>query len=613
MPTTRRTPATELLVNIETGDVIVPDTADTAPSQAVAPGNLPSSVPLPWLTGTVLGFGLIVAMALGLRLNQLSAYPLNPAEATQALVGYQILEGTVGDVSQPVYSPLMATFNSFFFLLFGAGDVSARLPAMLLGTALVALPFGLRQHLGLLGSLCASAFLAVSASSLLWSRTVNGDMAAAVGLLLLLLGFVHYLSQNDEKGLFGAVLGLVFLLLSSPAGYTALAVLALLTLLLFVSNRAGFDLLLARLQDKNLLKWLGGFGGLSLLILATAALFNISGLAAISDLLVAWFGQFGLTSPQVSYPNAYMLFLYEPALLIFGLIGISLALLYRHPLDWVLAMFVGLVLIFDTFMGGRSGGQILLAVMPLALLSGRVLALLWQAFQAEGQWEADGLFIGILLIVLTFIYITLSSWSRCTVDQAGCSTAWILPMSGLVLILGLSAIFWVWYGQGVVLRSLALALLVCSSLISLGQSWRLNFSPLEDLIYQPLYAQTPAVELPLLLAQIERTSAEKTGDARTLDMALVNLNEPLFRWYFRDFRQARFESSFATATGSNVILAPAESGQPLSTGYVGQDLAYLAHWWPSTLNRKDWIRWYFFRKLPNQLPDKTNLVLWVKM
>jgi hypothetical protein len=64
--------------------------AETAPTQ------VPEQSPLfRWLTGEVLIYTLIVLAAAGLRFANLGAYPLNDAEAAQALVGYDVSQGHI--------------------------------------------------------------------------------------------------------------------------------------------------------------------------------------------------------------------------------------------------------------------------------------------------------------------------------------------------------------------------------------------------------------------------------------------------------------------------------------------------------------------------------------
>jgi predicted membrane-bound mannosyltransferase len=84
-----------------------------------------------WLTVEHAGYGLVVLIGLGLRLWNLGATPLNPAEAMQALPAVTAVHGGVPDLSG--VSPLLHSLQRITFSLFGASDGTARLWPALLG------------------------------------------------------------------------------------------------------------------------------------------------------------------------------------------------------------------------------------------------------------------------------------------------------------------------------------------------------------------------------------------------------------------------------------------------------------------------------------------------
>ena len=138
-----------------------------------------TAAPLAWLTIEVLLYGLIVAAALGLRLWGIGSTPLSNSEAAQSLAAWSLYHGSQPDGT--LYSPLLLSLNSVTFFLFGASDGSARLAALLLGMVLVMLPITLRRQLGPPVALLASFLLAISPTAIFLSRTVNSEVAVAVG------------------------------------------------------------------------------------------------------------------------------------------------------------------------------------------------------------------------------------------------------------------------------------------------------------------------------------------------------------------------------------------------------------------------------------------------
>jgi len=577
-----------------------------SPAEATAP-----PLPLPWLTGEVALYLLLATLALGLRLAHLTHYSFNDAEASQALAALAVYRGEIPTGAG--YSPLMASLVSAAFVLFGDADWAARLPSALLGLALVMLPFGLRRQLGRRGALAASALLALSASSLFWSRTLSGDVAAGVGMLLVIVGGARWLEERQSAGLYGAAAGLALLLLSSPAGFTALATLLATLALIGFTARGTLSEAQRRLAENEEAVRNAAylFGGL-LLALATAGLFNLGGLAAVSDLLTRWLEMFSLRpQPGAAYPAILLLLFYEPLLLFFGVVGLGAAVGSRRPLDWLLAVWAALAITLDLLMGGRSGGQVLVILVPLSLLAGRQVGLLWEGLRTRARLDGEGLFIAIGLVVSVFIYISGMSWARCTAAQAGCGTAWVLPLAGVLLIVGLSLLFGMWYGAATAWRGLAAVLLVTLGCLSVGAAWRLNFGPPARLPFQPMTQLPASTHLRTLYHDLQRQSAERAGDPHEIEIAVVDVESPMLRWELRRFGRARFVSGFDAAADAPIVLARPDAGHPVGGEYVGQEYTLIAYWSLDLLNGKEWVRWYVYRYLPNHKPGSDQLVMWV--
>ena len=563
------------------------------------------------LTGEVALYIGLAVIALIIRLANLAATALNSPEAAQALVGLTLYQGLI-PTEATNYSPLMASLNGFTFFLFGASDFTARLGSVGLGLALVLLPLGLRRQLGVYATLTASALFAFSAVGLYWSRINTGDMAVAVGSMLILVGLVQWFQTEVRLGVFLSVSGLVLLLTGTPSGFTALLVVAGFGGLISLLDREALHLMEERLKAGGFtLGQAGLFGAGLLILLGTAALFNLTGLAAISDLFTTWLGQLGLRSqPQAGYPAILMLVVYEPLVLIFGALGIARSFTTRHTLDQALVIWFGMVALLDLLMGGRDQGQVLLALVPLTLLASRSIGELLHDLVRYARGEAEGLLVSFGLILSTFVYISLTGWSKCPAGQPSCNTAWIVPLAGIALIGVICVIFGFWHGKGMAWRGLGALLLIIGSLFSIGVSWRLNYAPIEQLAFQPMIAQPPSTQLTALLDDITRLALERSGDAREIDLAVVNLNQPLLRWHLRDLRHVRFVGSAGEAPGDTVILTSPEA-QPFGGGYVGQDFALTAHWSVEFGSFQDRLRWYLFRTQSNQLQLTNPVIMWV--
>lgn len=140
---------------------IEPTVETAAPEEASQP-EVQEAQPIifPWLTVEWLLYGLIIVLALGLRLWSLGNYPLSDVEARQGLLALVLYHGDLP--AAEYYSPLLVSLNWLAFLLFGSNDASARLASVLLGILLVILPITMRRLLGVKICLLATALLAIS-------------------------------------------------------------------------------------------------------------------------------------------------------------------------------------------------------------------------------------------------------------------------------------------------------------------------------------------------------------------------------------------------------------------------------------------------------------------
>jgi 4-amino-4-deoxy-L-arabinose transferase-like glycosyltransferase len=598
---------------------------------------------LSWLTvekGAYLGLALL---ALVLRLVNLGAHPLSDVEAGQALVAWRVYQGL--PVGQVGYSPLIATLNLLGFVLLGGSEFTARLGPALLGTVLVLLPYGLRRHLGRGGALFASALFAISPTAVYLSRTVNGDIGAALGGLALTVGLFGWLDSlprpqlsNAESpipnphspvtNLYLAAVGLVLMLTASPSAYSILVLLiAFLVLAAAVgdkvyaaSARAGLAALRTRVVS-----W-GNFGlvlVVGLLVVATSLMFNLEGLAATADLLTTWLlGYAPALAVSGAYPAIFLLSLYEPLVLLAGLFGLSASLLRRRLIDLFLVwwFFGGIAL--NLLRSGRTSGEVLVPLVPLTLLAGLALGMLWDSLRQEGSWQKEGILAVTGLIIGGYAYVSLMTYT-----QTGGLTFW-LPVAGLGLFAGLVALFGMWYDASSSLRGAALVAVLVLMVFTIATGVRLNSQRLAD-ARQPL-VQMPAAEgLPDLVTTLERLSSWWAGDPYLLGVIADRRLGPSVEWSLRRFQNVTWMDKLdswplSTPAGRSdvspqgafesghfeVILTLADNPLSLDEGYVGQDFAFRAFWSPSGLRDQSLIRWIILRTATSPVSFE-RAVLWV--
>lgn len=613
---------------------------------------------LPWLTWEVLWWAVIIGLALALRLWQLAGYPLSEMEAAQSLVAWQLYRG--GQPEPGIYSPLLVTLNSLAFVLFGASDASARLASVLLGTALVALPLTLRRRLGRLACLLAGVLLAISPVAVFLSRTVNGDVGVAVASVMLVSGFFNWAEEGQRRWLWLLAGGLALLLAAGPMAYSVLLVFALIVLVKLPLFRAlwrqGLDraepvpaasaalavepgedpFFAADTQDEAVVKpepaeaerpeaarpqvtrQAGIFLLVTLVLLATAGLFNLSGFSVLGNLPLDWLGRFGFsTRGDAGFNAVFLLTIYEPLLVFAGLAGLTLAILRSHePLQFCLSLWLVGLLVLDLLMGGRSSSSAILPLVPLAFLAAQALAGLVESLRRWGTWGNEGLLLATGLVIAAFAYISLTGWlvRECAAEDRLCQLAWLQPLAALLLFVIVLVFFWLITEGGAVFRGAALVGIALGLLISVNVGTRLNYGPLENLAFHPLAGVPASPELLLLTETLASRSAWRVGDETLLETSLVGATGSALPWRLRNYANLRQVSSVTEVSETAAaIITPATTRElGRGQGYVGQDFALDAIWSPVGLPGKELVKWLIYREV-NVLPLGNRAILWLKV
>ena len=633
------------------------------------PGVSTDLVLLPWLTLEASLYLVIVAVAVGLRFWRLGAYPLSDLEATQSLTALTLYRGDLPEATGYGYSPLIVSLNALSFLLFGASDVSARLGSLLLGTMLVILPITLRRQLGSLVCLIAAAVLALSPISLYLSRTINSEIAVAAGALMIVTGFFNWVEAKlDQQGwLLLAAGGLAMLLAAGAMAYSILIIFGLLVLIRWSAFKALWTKAIReqphrkasslRLQDEvaelafsetnNLtdrytipvpsvtatgatadrqqkkvvtpaetyanLRQAGLFLGALLILFGTTALFNLSGFSLVTGAIGDWLSRFSFEPrPDAGFNAVFLLTIYEPLLVVGGLVGLTLVLLRGNLPAMVFAGWLIGALLLDAVMIGRPNSNAMLIVVPLAFLAGVSLAQLWQNIRLYGSWNNEGLLTLTGLVIAGFGYIGLTAWlSRvCAQEDTACLYAWLQPVAAIILFVIIALFFAYLSDIGVALRGTALVGVGLGLLMIISFGWRLNYGPLLSLAYQPLAGLPASTELVNLTDTLLDESARRVGDETLLDTTLSGVDSPALRWRLRNFHHLNL-GGLTEATPTQAIITPTETELNLAGAYFGQDFTLDAAWSPVGLQPKTLLEWFIYRQV-NIAPQGNQVILWLR-
>jgi len=572
-----------------------------------------SLVPARWLTGEVALYITIGLLALALRLMSLGAHPLDTAEASQALAAWQLVSR---QPVQPVgYSPLLFVGNVLVFTLFGASDFSARLTPVLFGMVVVLAPALFRRQLGRWGALLATLFLAISPTAVYYSRHLSGEIAVVACGLLLLAGMVRFWEGHDIRSLEIAAITLALLFTAGPGAYAIVFVILSFGLVLAVSARLGSSLAdrqpfsqawRATRQHPDVGQRLFLWFAATLLLVGTCFLTYFPGFQAVVDQFSMWVAQIGPSGGGTPwYHHIVLLLVYEPLILVFGLAGIVLAFTHRSLLSSFLVYWMMIILYAYTLFGGKSSGDLLLALLPCALLAGLAAGRLVEKLSALGTWEVEGLFLAILLPVLVYISLQISGFGR----TGQMPYLWLLAV-GVVLVLGLLVSFVFWTGAQATLRCLGLAAIAVLGLATWGAMWRLNYlyaaDPREPMVIHPTH---PAVRD--LVGLLEELSLWRSGDRRELPIGVVALEDYVVRWYVRDFRDVRFADNVGDNPDRAIYIAPASFTAPaLESRYRGEPFELRSGRFAPVWQGANFIKWWLYREA--QPPESQQVILWAK-
>ena len=558
---------------------------------------------------------IIALMAVGLRLYKLGDRPMQAGEAAQALAAWRLAQGSPQGATLGQHSPLLFTTNLLLFALFGASDFLARLVPALSGALLVILPYFLRHRLGRMGALTASFVLALSPSALFFSRYLGGEIVVATCALAITWGLFGYLEQRRPGYLYLMAVALALVLSAGAGTFTFILTVVTFVLVLALVNRfAGPNEYWQRISDawqtargtSRLLRDCAVLLVVIFVLVCTGFLLRPSGLQDGIDLFIAWLSAF---QPRVGghpwYYHFQLLLVYEPLILVFGLAAVVYLLKRRDLFSLFLAYWSAIAFLIYALASGRGPGDVLLIVVPLALLAGTFMGRLLDELVARASWVWEGLFVALACPVIVHLGLELGGYA-----SRGGRNYLLLALAAVFILIGLLVLYWVSFGAAPTLRAGGLVLLLVLTILTVSTSCKLNYwrgsDPGEIIVASPT---SPNVFD--LVETLEFVSSRK-GDPRTIALTVHQGAGPALAWYLRDFDDVEFVDQLSPSVDTPVVIAPAEEQEPtLGANYSGQDFVLASSWKLQGLSGSDLMEWLFYRRA--RTPVQTdNVILWVK-
>jgi predicted membrane-bound mannosyltransferase len=157
----------------------------------------------------------LIAIAAMTRLWDLEYRTQHHDESIHTTFSWKFATGETPYIHNPLsHGPFLFHANALIYQLFGANDATSRLLPAIVGIAIVATPWLLRDRafLGRWGALAAGAFLLFSPSFLYYTRFIRHDPYTALGSLLLVVAIFRYLQDRRGKWIVLAFVDVAFLL-----------------------------------------------------------------------------------------------------------------------------------------------------------------------------------------------------------------------------------------------------------------------------------------------------------------------------------------------------------------------------------------------------------------
>ena len=620
---------------VETAPAFVSGVVTETPALAAAP-TLRSLANV--LTLEFVLYVFVFVCALLLRVMNLDARPLAPAEAQTAAAAWEFLNG---GAASAYTSPLLFTLNWLAFFLFGAFDLTARFVPAVLSALLVFIPLGARNALGKTGAFVAALLFAFSPTTLFFAREVSGaelGVGAALGALIL---FWRARASNSTRPLYAGAVLAALALTADAAAFTLLLAGGMYFAFVWARARGAqsesqesAELSLASALQIPLVRALIFFA-VTYIISATTFLLNRDGLGIAFNLLGEWFGAFSTIGDFVSPLNG--LVVYEPLVLIFGIAALVLVVTLRGGqaneigLLRILALVAVLAFLLYSLAGNKNPSVIVAITLPLALLAGWFIGNLLERarddIEMTGGWNtivAGEIPVFVMLLVLAaLIYLQIATFLQQTrfspaldalyqvlsVSSAEMSlvaaaiTLAIISVMLLGVFIGLSILL---VGVARTTTLLAFAVLVILALGMVRATWLLNFSNAEPVRELVAPSQTP-LQIRDLVRDMEFYSQARYGDAHVVQVAASPELGAVGRWYLRVFPNIVWSNQADVLENAQVILTPSQTPPP--GDWMGQAYRIGTEWEPTNLDGLALWKWYIFRQGGDESAQK--IMLWM--
>lgn len=564
-------------------------------------------------------YAALFVLALAVRLYGLGERPLLDVEAREALTVFQFLRG-LPELHIP-HSPAYFFFTYLNFLVLQPSELAARLAPALFGAGFAALvPWAFRAQLGRGPALLTAALFSFSGTLIATSRLADGLMLtlAALGLTLIL---AHQFFKTEAVGwLIGAAVALGVAVAGGPSFFMALALALMVSVALFrtqVGQTASE--VWSRIQPQQRTFWLAL--ALSVLVVSTVGLLYRSGLGALGASLTNWFAGFVPTETSrdvLIVPLA--MWVYEPLILIFGLIGAWRAFRNQEVLGQGLAAWAIVALIFLLFYSGRTPADATWLVMALGPLAARTIFALVSEHWMQEEYALVTALSAVLLMLLGFAFVYLMRFANQLNFTGPLETAtfdiWFtslrelgLTLLAVALCVVVALLFGFGWSRSAAITGSTVVAAFALFCLSLSAAWGLvQPRAIEDVELWAL--ESTSTDTQRLVRVLTDISNFSVGQEREVEVVVQAAPDGAVAWALRDFVKAKFITQLDAFIASPVVVAPESQQDPtLGSAYLGQGFTLYERWRPDNLLLHEQLKWLLTRRAPL---EASRYVLWVR-
>jgi predicted membrane-bound mannosyltransferase/sugar lactone lactonase YvrE len=184
---------------------------------------------LPAITNEIAVFAIVILLAVLTRFYDLEARVMSHDESLHTYFSWLLYRGQGYQHSPMMHGPFQFHIIALTYFLFGASDLTARIPAVLFSIGTVWMVWYWRRYLGNWGALIAGVLLVISPYMLYYGRYVRNESFVGFSGIVMLYAMLRHLEVGGRKYLYilAAALALHFTSKETSFIYTAQALIYL--------------------------------------------------------------------------------------------------------------------------------------------------------------------------------------------------------------------------------------------------------------------------------------------------------------------------------------------------------------------------------------------------